>query len=61
MSIELYEKIRILEARVGALEDIIVKSGQAHFVGRFTEPPQRKKPGPPKGYKRQPKQMQPNG
>jgi hypothetical protein len=60
VSIELYEKIRALEERVGKLEDLIVQSGQAHFVGRFSEQP-RKKPGPPKGYKRQPKQAQPNG
>ena len=58
MSIELYEEIRVLKERVASLEGVIAQMGPP-YIPAISAP--RRKPGPPKGYKRQPKQAQPNG
>jgi hypothetical protein len=59
MSIELYQKITTLEERVAALEGLVAQLGPPYIP--LVSAPARKRPGPPKGYKRQPKQAQPNG
>lgn len=56
MSIELYEKIRVLEERVNAL-DGLVRTLMFALTPNVASPVMRKRPGPPKGYKRKPKEL----
>jgi hypothetical protein len=54
LSIELWNELQELKARVAELERVVAQLGPPDLMLPAIP---RKRPGPPKGFKRQPKQV----